>query len=247
MSTFLMIHGAWHGGWCWHKVVAQLEAAGHTALAPDLPGHGDDPTPIAGLHIDDYAQRVCEVVAIQEEPVVLIGHSMGGSVISQAAEHCASGIARLVYLCAFLPESGQSLMQLVASAGQSTLSSHVSFSEDGTTSRVQHEGLRESFYADCSEDDLTLARERLCSESVAAFGDPVVTTDEGAGRVPRDYIVCEQDQAVPPDAQRELVAASPCENVLSLDTSHSPFFSAPAELAELLMQLADASRAGHVA
>ncbi len=243
MSTFIMIHGAWHGGWCWHKVVAQLEAAGHIALAPDLPGHGDDATPIAGLHISDYAQRVCELVNAQDEPVVLIGHSMGGAVITQAAEQCAHGIARLVYLCAILPEPGQSLLELAGDNAQSAVSDYISFSEDGSTTRVLPEGLRESFYADCSDDDLALARARLCPESVDCFNDPIAVTADRGGRVPRAYIVCEQDKAIPPDVQRDMVAASPCEHVASLDTSHSPFFSAPAELAKLVMQLADTAPA----
>ena len=78
MSTYVLIHGAFHGGWCWDKVVPLLEAAGHKVVAPDLPSHGRDDTPIAEVTLDTYARRACEVAAAQSEPVIIVGHSMGG-------------------------------------------------------------------------------------------------------------------------------------------------------------------------
>lgn len=74
MTTFVLIHGAWHGGWCWDKVVPLLEQAGHVAVAPDLPSHGADRTPVAEVTLDAYVARVCEILDAQPEPVVLLGH-----------------------------------------------------------------------------------------------------------------------------------------------------------------------------
>ena len=109
MSTFLLIHGAWHAGWCWRKVAPLLEAKGHKVLAPDLPSHGEDRTPTASVTLQKYADRACEVAGKQFEPVILVGHSMGGVVITQAGENCPGNIRALVYLCAFLPRNGDSL------------------------------------------------------------------------------------------------------------------------------------------
>lgn len=92
MSTYLLIHGAWHGGWCWRK--------GHRVLAPDLPGHGDDGTATAAVTLASYADRICEIASTQTEPVILAGHSMGGLAITQAAENCPTSIGALVYVCA---------------------------------------------------------------------------------------------------------------------------------------------------
>jgi len=86
MSTYLLIHGAWHGGWCWRKVVPLLEAKGHRVLAPDLPGHGNDATPTATVTLKSYTDRICEIASEQNEPAILAGHSMGGIAITQAAE-----------------------------------------------------------------------------------------------------------------------------------------------------------------
>ena len=86
MSTFVFVHGGWSGGWTWDKVVPLLEEAGHKVETPDLPGSGDDPTPIPEVSLQSYADRLSEVLDAQPEPVVLVGHSSGGQAISQAAE-----------------------------------------------------------------------------------------------------------------------------------------------------------------
>ena len=85
MSTYVLVHGAWHGAWCWHKIVARLEARGHTVVAPDMPGHGMDRTPIEQVTLEDIAARLTSIIDAQDEPVVLVGHSYGGTMISQAA------------------------------------------------------------------------------------------------------------------------------------------------------------------
>lgn len=87
MSTYLLVHGAWHGGWCWRKVVPLLEAQGHKVLAPTLPGHGEDKTPAAAVTLRSYADTICRLAGAQTKPVILVGHSMGGIVITQAAEN----------------------------------------------------------------------------------------------------------------------------------------------------------------
>ena len=81
MSTYILIHGAWHGAWCWDKVISLLKKEGHAAVALDLPGHGDDKTPIAEVTLQAYADRVCEVTSAQSEPVILVGHSLGGNLV----------------------------------------------------------------------------------------------------------------------------------------------------------------------
>ena len=87
MSTFVLVHGAFHGAWCWYKVIAGLEAAGHRAIAPDLPGHGLDRTPMETCTLDRYVSTVVAAIEAAEEPVVLVGHSLGGVTVSQGAEH----------------------------------------------------------------------------------------------------------------------------------------------------------------
>ncbi len=107
MATYVLIHGAWHGAWCWDKVVSLLKMKGHRVEAPDLPGHGKDRTPIGEVSLEAYAEKICKVLDAELEPVILVGHSMGGIAISQAAEYLPDKIETLVYLTAFLLRDGE--------------------------------------------------------------------------------------------------------------------------------------------
>ena len=133
MSTFVLVHGAWHGGWCWYKVVSLLRQQGHTVLAPDLPAHGRDQTPINSVSMGSYAQRVADVMRTVGEPVILVGHSMGGFVISAAAEQQPESVAKLVYLAAFLLDDGQTFGDAASRDTGSTVSSGLVPSPDGAS------------------------------------------------------------------------------------------------------------------
>ena len=112
MTTFVLVHGAWHGAWCWDKLVPELEQLGHRAVTLDLPGAGDDTTPIPDISLASYVQRVVDTLDAQDKNVVLVGHSAGGVPITAAAETRPEKIRTLVYLTAFLPKSGQVLSEL---------------------------------------------------------------------------------------------------------------------------------------
>jgi len=234
MSSYLLIHGAWHGGWCWRKVIPLLAAKGHQAIAPDLPGHGDDKTPTTNVTLKSYADRIGDIAGQQREPVILVGHSMGGVAISQAAENCPKQIRALVYLCAFLPRNGDSLSTW-ASQDPATMvnPSTLEVRPDGSTV-FKRESAREAFYLQCSDEDVAFAQSRLVAQSLAPTTTPVATTPEHWGRIPRYYIECARDRAITPKLQRAMQQASPCRQTFSIDTDHSPFFSTPGQLAEIL-------------
>ncbi|MBI2912292.1 MAG: alpha/beta fold hydrolase [Chloroflexi bacterium] len=237
MSTFVLIHGAWHGAWCWQKVVPLLEGRGHKALAIDLPGHGADKTPIAQITLQAYADRLCDVLDAQSEPVVLVGHSMGGLVITQAAEQRPRRIKTLVYLTAFLLRNGESLLEVAQGDSEAQVLPNLIMASDQSYATVKEHALKDVFYGDCSEKDVAQARALLVPQAAAPFATPVHTTAENFGRVPRVYIECLQDRAISPSVQKRMYTASPCQRVISMDTSHSPFFSAPEALAGHLTSL----------
>jgi len=238
MSTYLLIHGAWHGGWCWRKVVPLLEAKGHKVLAPDLPGHGNDRTATASVTVKTYADRICEIAGAQAEAVILAGHSMGGIAITQAGENCPKQIRALVYVCAFLPRNGDSLMTWATQDQGSMVNPSTTDQRPDGTIDFKAEHSREAFYGNCSEDDVAFAQSRLCAQSGVPLGTPVVTTAERCGRIPRYYVECARDRAITLGLQREMQKASPCRETFSIDTDHSPFFSAPAQLADILSRIA---------
>jgi pimeloyl-ACP methyl ester carboxylesterase len=237
MSTYVLVHGAWHGGWCWHKIVSRLEALGHKVVAPDMPGHGSDPQPIATVTLPDIVSRVHEVIDAQNEPVILVGHSYGGAIITQASEKRAAKIKSLVYVTAFLLDHGLSLMNLAEQDSESHLGGQVDFSAHGDTATVKPAALRDCFYAQCSDEDFELARSLLGPEAISGMRAPMQTSAEGFGRLPRYYVECLKDHAISPYLQKRLYTALPCSRVFSLDTDHSPFFSAPDALTEILAGL----------
>jgi pimeloyl-ACP methyl ester carboxylesterase len=189
------------------------------------------------VSMDDYAQRVADVASSAEEPVVLVGHSMGGFVISAAAERAPEAVAKLVYLAAFLLEDGQTLGELAATDVASQLPRNLVVSADGASLTVAPGALRGVFYHDCSDDDLALAELALGPESRAALAARLHTTTSRWGRIPRAYIECTQDRAVSIETQRAMTARVPCRSIVSMDTSHSPFFSAPERLARHLAEI----------
>ena len=238
MGAFVFVHGGWSGGWCWEKVVPLLEEAGHEAHAPDLPGSGDDPTPIPEVSLQGYADGVSEVLDAQSEPVVLVGHSSGGVVISQVAEQRPDKVKLLVYLTAFLLRDGETLFEVAENETGSLVLPNLVMSEDGASATIREDVIREALLHDCPEEDVQRAKARFTPQALAPFATPLSLTEGNFGRVPRAYIETLQDRAISPSFQEYMYGRQPCREVLSMDTSHSPFFAAPEELAGHLESLA---------
>ncbi|MCL4722173.1 MAG: alpha/beta fold hydrolase [Gammaproteobacteria bacterium] len=239
MATVVLVHGAWHGSWCWERVRPLLQAAGHRVLAPDLPGHGGHPADVAAQTIPAYIRTVNALVGdTPGEPVVLVGHSLAGIVISGVAEALPDRIQKLVYVTAFLPRDGDSLVRIAGADPDNPLNEATERTPDRKAVTVRPERVRELFYADCSAGDVAFASARLVPESLAAHFGTVETTPARFGRVPRAYIHCRRDRALPLFLQQLMVDRVPCDPVLWLDTGHSPFFAAPELLARHLDSLA---------
>jgi pimeloyl-ACP methyl ester carboxylesterase len=237
VSTFVLIHGSWHGGWCWDKVVPLLEQAGHKVIAPDLPGHGKDRTPIPEISLQSYAETICEILDAQSEPVILVGHSRGGVVISQAAEYRPEKITTLVYLAAFLLQNGQSMLQVALGDTESLIPPNLIIAEEQGYHMLRDEAIKEALYADCSDEDVARAKALFVPEANAPVATPIHITEERFGRIPRVYIETLRDRGVSPSLQKKMYTALPCQRVISMETSHSPFFSAPQELVRQLTSL----------
>lgn len=236
MSRFVLVHGAWHGAWCWYKVLPQLERAGHRVTAIDLPSLGKDRAPLAAATLERYADTVCEALAAESEPAILVGHSMGGIAISQAAERHPERIKRLVYLTAFLLRDGETLMG-AASQSPTRVTGLTLRSPDRQSTTVNLQLIREIFYAQCPDEDVALARSLLQPQAVAPMATAQSLSAGKFGRVPRVYIECLRDRVIDPALQKAMYQASPCEKVVSIDTDHSPFFSRPVELVSHLETL----------
>lgn len=234
MSTFVLIHGAYHGAWCWHKVRAELEARGHDVVTFDLPAHGIDTTPVEEVTFEGYVDRVGDAVRANEGTVTLVGHSMSGMVVTAVAERWPEEIDTLVYVTAYLPGDGESMLDQRVEG--SLISRSFTVDEKRGVGIVDENRLKEVFYADCSAADLALARALVRPEPIEPLSAPVETTDEGFGSVRRVFVRCTEDRAITDEKQREMIEKRGCDIELELEASHSPFLSVPSETAEMLIK-----------
>lgn len=237
MAVFILVAGAWHGGWCWERVVPLLEAKGHRALAPDLLGMGADATPPDRLSLAAWADQVAELVRSQHEPVILVGHSRSGTVISEVAERVPERIGILVYLAAFLLPSGESIGSMSARLGPSTADELLMMQSDGTTT-LRPERVGPVFYNTTQQEWVDRAISLLRPEPLVALSSPVSLSDAHYGTVRRGYIECENDRAVKIALQRLMLKEMPCDPVLTLPGDHSPFYSDPQALVACLESIA---------
>jgi len=236
MSTYVLVHGSFHGGWCWEKIVPQLVQAGHKVVALDLPAHGEDTTPIAEVTLQSYVDTVLQVIDSRKEKVILVGHSFGGMVISQAAEQRPELIQSLVYVTAMIPQDGQFGMQ-VGDPNNPALA-HLIVNEAEGWGRVEDEYIPGIYYNDCSPEDVQAAMARLVVEPLGPYYQPVSLTAARFGQLPKFFVECLQDNAISPAYQKMYYTQTPVQKVFTLNASHSPFLSVPNELAQALLSVA---------
>ena len=225
MATIVLVHGAWHGSWCWQRVIPLLEKRGVAVRTVDLPSVGARPG--SGTDLSADAAAVEAVVESVGGPVVLCGHSYGGMVISHVA---AEQVARLVYICAFMPSEGDSLVSIRGGR-------HSPFTQmlEGGLTLPDPAQTQTVFYSDCDAPTVAWAQSQIRPQSGAPFEEPV---PRPAWRnTPSTYVVCANDKALPPDLQRKVFAPRATETI-ELQASHSPFLSQPDALADLLAERA---------
>jgi pimeloyl-ACP methyl ester carboxylesterase len=225
VTNFVLVHGGFVGGWYWSEVTHRLENAGHRVeVIEQLPSAGSDPAVLRDLAAD--AEVVKQAVERVGEPVVLVGHSYGGMVITELADHPA--VAHSVYLTAVWPRRGQSAMDILTAAGPppTWMSAH----DDGTLRATDDlELLRQALCADVDKQRAYASLRRFVPHSIASATAPSTAPDRGH---PTTYVICERDQALPVAAQEQMAAAT--DHHLWLPSSHTPMMSMPDELADAL-------------
>src|SRR3954471_17117003 len=149
-ASIVLVHGAWHGAWCWDQLLPLLDAAGVEAVALDLPGHGGSAEPFGDLHAD--ADSVRHFLDDGEGPVVLVGHSYGGAVVTDAGSH--PRVRHLVYLCAFQLDEGESCSAAAVdgAAPASEANDLISVTDDGVWLEFDTARAPDIFFGDCAPD-----------------------------------------------------------------------------------------------
>jgi hypothetical protein len=226
MAVFALVHGAWHGGWCWEKLVPELERLGHRAVAVDLPCEDAD------LGALDYARVVVDALADVDDDVVAVGHSLAGLTIPLVAAQ--RPVARLVFLAAILPVPGAVWFDVAPLAEINWPEFIAGLRElpDGRLARPEDPSL---FYHDCDPADTARAVARLRPQGAGPMREP--SPLERWPDVERSYILCRDDRVIRPEWARRAAHEQLGVEAVELPGSHSPFLSRPAELARVLAGL----------
>jgi pimeloyl-ACP methyl ester carboxylesterase len=240
MATFVFIHGAWHGGWCFDSLRSLIEAAGHQMIAPDLPGMGGDEATLAAVRLEDWGAFAAGLCRSAKAPVILCGHSRGGLVISSAAEQAPEAISALVYICAMLLPSGMTRggfkERVEPNPEFDAIIQHL---PHGQGMDIDKQGAPFVFAQLSPFAEAQAAAARLVTEPMSPRTTPLSLTEARYGSVPRHYVECVHDLTIPIADQRLMQSLQPCKTVTSLEADHSPFLSTPMELAAALLKIAE--------
>lgn len=237
-ETFVLVHDAWLGRYIWEPIVPLLQQRGHQVVTLDLPGHGDDKTPVENLSLDAYRDAVVAAIG-ERSSVVLVGHGLGGLVVSAVAEAIPERIGRLVYLGAYLPRSGDSLYSLMQEDTGSRILGH--WRQDnpkaGSPASLAPAGIAEVMCGDCNRPQLETLTTKHRAEAIAPLTAAVTLSPERFGKVPRYYIEISSDNFISPAMQRRMNERVPVKQRLRMESSHCGFFANPAALVEQLEKL----------
>lgn len=238
--TFILVHGAWQGAWAFDTIVPRLKAAGHDAIAADLPGDGHDSTPPGEVNLARYAEKLASLIDATSGPIIMVGHSMGGISASQVSELRAERIALAIYLCAFMLPNGLSVLEFYEKYLEPWMKgahARVSYDPAGLTSQIDPTSAVEVFYQQSEPSAAQEAARRLTPQPEGARRSKLHLTPERYGQVPRIYIEARQDHSVHLPLQRKMQEITGCNAVYGLESDHAPQLSMPDALTTLVLDI----------
>jgi pimeloyl-ACP methyl ester carboxylesterase len=234
MRAFVLVHGAWHGGWCWRFVAPMLRRAGHEVFTPTLTGLGERAhLARPGIDLELHVQDVVALLEAEDlREVVLVGHSYGGMVVTGAADRCAARIRRLVYLDAFVPGNGRCALDYVLPERAAA------FREEGErTGTVAPPPL--SLWGLTKPEHVAFAKPRETRHPYRTFTQPIRLANEAAlARLPRTFIYCSSPATGTFDALAARVRSDPAWRFFEMKTGHDAMILVPEELAAILLESA---------
>jgi pimeloyl-ACP methyl ester carboxylesterase len=225
-STYVLVHGAWGGAWCWDEFTKDLDGRSVRWRAVDLPSSRVGSDPLSDLAAD--AAIVTAAASAVEGPVILVGHSYAGAVITEAASHVPN-LESLFYIAATVPEVGQSHSGTARLVRVRTLMDSA-IRVEGPLLLLDMEIAPLALYQESSPELRAWASSLLSTQTLASFRSARTSP---SANVPSRYVLCRHDQALDPSLQ-ELVSGR-CDEVVEMDSDHSPFLSHPAQLADILL------------
>jgi pimeloyl-ACP methyl ester carboxylesterase len=228
--SFVLVHGAWHGGWCWRRVADRLERHGHKVYAPSLTGLGDrahliGTRPTVTTHIDDIAN----IIRFEDlQRVVLVGHSYGGIIISGVAEKVQKQIASIVFLDAFVPENGATIMSMSRQGLRDNVNAAIKRGDLGIPPAS-------AAYFNVNEKDRAYVDRKCTPQPIGTYGDPVKLSGARERIARKTYIRAKGFNSAGFDAIAARLRADPAWNVHDMPCGHDAMVDMPDRLTELLI------------
>ena len=236
----VLVHGAWHGAWCWATLQAELDRRGVASHAIDLPGHGQNAAPISEVTMEAYVNHVIETAKTIEGPIILVGHSLAGAVISQVGERIPERIERLVYVAASLPQNGESVLGIMKSDAGGELLPKLVFSADQSYVTVEQDDVKSILLHDVKEPERleSLARKLDMKQATEPFMAAIGLTDEAFGSIPKTYVRASLDKVMSTALQDRMISAWKVDQVFTLESGHFPMMSMPDRFIEIISEIA---------
>lgn len=232
MTTFVLVHGGGHGGWCWKWCAQELRARGHEAYAPTLTGFGER-AHLAAPDFETFVTDVANVIAFEDlHDVVLVGHSMGGVIVPRVAEAIPSRIAAGVWLTAAVCNDGESLLQTIPQSPW--IARAVTLGPDGTA-HTDAEKILDANIHDGTPEQRAFVGERHLPYPPHALVEPGRLTAFLALGIPTAYVFAADDRTVEPHVQRELAARLPGCRTATVPGGHDCMVTQPAATADALV------------
>lgn len=233
-KTILLIHGAQEGAWSWEQTIEHLEQKGHTVKAIDLPGHGDDKTPTSEITLDVYANRVKKELEKTDGQVIVVAHSFAGFIVTKVAEEIPEKIEKLIYLASAIPYEGKNAFEVFEEDKESEFLENLIFSEDKSTATMSRETIKNIVFTGATDAQIDAVLPKLVPQATKPFFEPVITTPENFGSVPKAYVETTLDRVISINGQRHCQKMVGIEEVITLESGHIPLETAPRELADAL-------------
>lgn len=234
----VLVHGAFENGQVWGHVAAKLQKDGYQVVTVDLPGRPGNPMTPDKVSLDAYRDTVVQALGSIRRPAVVVGHSFGGIVISAAAEQAPSKIKTLVYLAAYLPQDGDSLVSMAQRDPDAKIGPHLQIQKDKGIASIEYSA-RADLFANGGPEGLRKAiPDLILDEPLAPLATPVTVTAANFGQVDKVYIHTAFDQVISPSFQAKMVAATPVRAEYTLQTGHTPFLTDPDGLADAIERAA---------
>lgn len=234
--NYLLLHGSWHGAWCWDLLAPLLRKQGHEVYCADLPGSGDDAHNAANITYKHIQDHVLQQIEACPGPLIVVAHSFAGFLAFYAAEKFHEKIAHVFYLAAWLPEEGKSLIDKAVGYNNSQLPSIFIECEDKRLKALDNVGAMEFFYHDCPEATQEWAATRIRPKAAQPDNEKMPTISSRHTLKKSSYVICSEDRVVDPISQLDMAKRFdflPFQ-IKVLKSGHSPFLSKTEELTLLL-------------